>query len=146
MMQGVAEGDKMNGQTGECPYCLTRFEIVCVRFRLKSAVTISHCPNCAVAPAADLVPAKSRSLDSVKKFASFARRWRAGACKMEQAINTRVKYTLLFLATALLVAAVLRHTVHVYGGFSREEIRAAALLALPAAFTAFHLVRKRYRR
>jgi hypothetical protein len=66
---------------------------------------------------------------------------------MEQAINTRVKYTLLFLVTALFVAAVLRHTVHVYGGFSREEIRAAALLALPAAFIAYHLIiRRRYRR
>jgi len=65
---------------------------------------------------------------------------------MEQAINARVKYTLLFLVAALLVAAVLRHTVHVYGGVSREEIRAAALMALPAAFVAYHLLRRRYRR
>jgi len=65
---------------------------------------------------------------------------------MEQAINARMKYTLLFFIAALLVAAVLRHTVHVYGGVSREEIRAAALLALPAAFIAYHLLCRRYRR
>jgi hypothetical protein len=65
---------------------------------------------------------------------------------MEQAINARVKYTLLFLIAALLVAAVLRHTVHVYGGISPEEIRSATLLALPAAFCVYHLVRRRHRR
>jgi hypothetical protein len=65
---------------------------------------------------------------------------------MEQAINARVKYTLVFFVAALLVAAVLRHTVHVYGGISREGIRAAALLALPAAFVAYHLLQRRYRR
>jgi len=135
----------MNGQDGECPYCRTRFEIVCVKFRFKSAVAVSHCPNCAVTPAAEWASGKSQSLDGAKKFASL-RRWWAGAWKMEQAINARVKYTLLFLVAALLVAAVLRHTVHVYGGVSREAIRAAALMALPAAFVAYHLLRRRYRR
>src|SRR5215470_18079377 len=110
----------MNGQD-ECPYCHTRFEIVCVKFRFKSAVAVSHCPNCAVAPTVKTAPAKSQSLDGAKKFASL-RRWWTGVWKMEQAINARVKYTLLFFVAAFLVAAVLRHTVHVYGGVSREEI------------------------
>jgi hypothetical protein len=61
---------------------------------------------------------------------------------MEQAINSRVKYTLAFFIAAILVAALLRHTVHVYAGFSREEIRAATLLALPTAVVLFQLVRK----
>ena len=131
----------MDGQDGECPYCRTRLEIVCVKFQFKSAVAVSHCPNCAVAWA----PAKSQSLDAAKKFVSL-RRWWARVWKMEQSINARVKYTLLFLVAALLVAAVLRHAAHVYGGVSREEIRAAALLALPAAIVAYHLLRRRYRR
>ena len=61
---------------------------------------------------------------------------------MQDAINTRVKYILAFLIGAIIVAAVLRHTVHVYGGFSREEIRAGALLALPAAVLVFYFIRK----
>jgi hypothetical protein len=64
---------------------------------------------------------------------------------MEEAINSRVKYTLAFLLGAVIVAAVLRHTVHVYGGFSREEIRTGALLALPAAMFVMVLVRRRRR-
>jgi hypothetical protein len=135
----------MSGQDGECPYCHTRFEIVCVKFRFKSAVAVAHCPNCAVTPEAEWAPGRSQGLDGAGKFTPL-RRWWAGARKMEQTINARVKYTLLFFVGAFLVAAVLRHTVHVYGGVSREEIRAVALLALPAAFFAYHLLRRRYRR
>lgn len=133
---------QMSGQVDECPYCRRGLVIICVRFRLKSAVPMWHCPNCAVAMAADRSPTKSRSPDCAKKFALLARRWWAGACGMEQAINSRVKYTLAFFIAAILVAALLRHTVHVYAGFSREEIRAATLLALPTAVVLFQLVRK----
>ena len=57
---------------------------------------------------------------------------------MEQAINSRAKYTLAFLIAAILVAAY-------SGGFSRGEIRDATLIALPAAIVVFHLLRKRRR-
>jgi hypothetical protein len=62
---------------------------------------------------------------------------------VEQAINSRVKYTLAFLVAAVLVAGFLRHTAHVYAGFTREEIRDWTLLALFAAIVAFHVIRKR---
>jgi hypothetical protein len=104
-----------------------------------------HCPNCAVASAADWQPAKHRSLDSAKKLAWRGKRWLAGACRMEQTINSRVKFTLAFFIAAILVAALLRHTVHVYGGLSRQEIRDVSLLALPAAVVVFHFLRKRRR-
>ena len=68
-----------------------------------------------------------------------------GACRMEQAINSRVKYALALFIAAILVAALLRHTVHVYGSFTRGEIRDATLIALPAAIVVFHLLRKRRR-
>jgi hypothetical protein len=136
---------RMSNQADECPYCRSGLEIVCVRFRLKSAVAIWHCPNCAVASAPDSSSTNRRSLDFAKKFALLAGRWWAGACRMEQAINSRVKYALAFFIAAILVAAILRHAVHVYGGFSRGEIRDAALIALPAAIVVFHLLRKRRR-
>ncbi len=47
-------------------------------------------------------------------------------------LNQQFKYIVAFLIGAVIIAAVLRHTVHVYGGFSREEIRAGALIAIPA--------------
>ncbi len=47
-------------------------------------------------------------------------------------LNEQFKYIVAFLIGAVIIAAVLRHTVHVYGGFSREEIRAGALIAIPA--------------
>jgi hypothetical protein len=62
---------------------------------------------------------------------------------MDQAINRRVRSTLLFLVGALIVAALLRHAVHVYGGFSREDIRVFALLTLPVALVVFSRLRRR---
>ena len=47
------------------------------------------------------------------------------------ALNIRFRYVLAFLSAAVIAAAALRHGVHVYGGFSREEIREDALLAIP---------------
>jgi hypothetical protein len=41
----------------------------------------------------------------------------------------RLRYLLGILAAAALTAAALRHSIHVNGGFSREEIRTYALVA-----------------
>jgi hypothetical protein len=57
---------------------------------------------------------------------------------MEDIVNTRLKHTLAFLIGAIITAAVLRHVGHVYGGFSREELRTYSLIAVPMATLAFY--------
>jgi hypothetical protein len=44
---------------------------------------------------------------------------------------------------AVAIAALLRHTVHVYGGYSREEIRAGALMAVPMVVTLLAFLQSR---
>ena len=67
-------------------------------------------------------------------------------------LNLRFKYVLAFMIGAVIAAAALRHGVHVYGGFSREEIRTDALMAIPfVALTAvffrrFNLITAGHRR
>jgi hypothetical protein len=52
--------------------------------------------------------------------------------------NFRLRYFLLILLTSVLVAAVLRHTLHVYGNISPKDIGVDALLA--AAFIAIVVI------
>ena len=52
---------------------------------------------------------------------------------MMETLNTRFRHVVVFLIIAVFVAAVLRHGLHTYGSISREEIRTAALMALPFA-------------
>jgi hypothetical protein len=54
---------------------------------------------------------------------------------MLDALNLHVRNFVVFLVAALAVAALLRHTVHVYGGIAPADIRwfALALLA-PVVF------------
>jgi len=62
---------------------------------------------------------------------------------MEEAINVRLKHMLAFLIGAIIAAAILRHVGHVYGGFSRQELRTYALIAVPAATLAFYFAQRR---
>lgn len=64
---------------------------------------------------------------------------------MMEALNSRFKYVVAFLIAAVIIAALLRHAIHVYGGLSREEIRAGALIAIPAValLLIFLVVKKR---
>jgi hypothetical protein len=62
---------------------------------------------------------------------------------MMEVLNSRVRYALAFLMAALIAAALLRHVVHVYGGISREEIRAGALLAISVVSLALFLFARR---
>jgi hypothetical protein len=56
----------------------------------------------------------------------------------------RMSYLLGILVAAVIVAAVLRHVMHVDAGFSRKEILAGALAAAFAAvFAAIALLRRR---
>lgn len=52
---------------------------------------------------------------------------------------------LIFLATVV-VAGLLRHVLHVYGGFSRQDIRLNALLAAAVIGVATFFFRSLYRR
>jgi hypothetical protein len=62
---------------------------------------------------------------------------------MEDAINSQLKRTLAFLSGAIITAALLRHVGHCYAGFSREELRVYALIAVPVATLAFHFAKER---
>ena len=46
--------------------------------------------------------------------------------------SIRLRYLLGILLAAVVTAAILRHAIHVYVGFSREEIRTIALIAAGA--------------
>ena len=62
-----------------------------------------------------------------------------------ESLNLRFRYVLAFLVGAVITADVLRHAVHVYGGISREDIRAGALMAIPAVALAIIFSRGRQR-
>ena len=86
---------QMRGQADECPYCRIALVIVCVSFRLKSAVAMWHCPNCAAISYADGGHTKSRSLDCARKFALLAGPGPAGWNKRStRASNTRSRFSL----------------------------------------------------
>jgi hypothetical protein len=68
-----------------------------------------------------------------------------GTVNMLDQLNLRFKYVLAFMIGAVIAAAALRHGVHVYGGFSREEIRTDALMAIPFVALAAVFVRRKRR-
>jgi hypothetical protein len=59
---------------------------------------------------------------------------------MMNAINARFRYIVAFLIGALLIAAFLRHAVHVYVGISPQDIRKGALIAILPALLALLLL------
>jgi hypothetical protein len=97
-----------------CPHCRRPFEIVDVKFRLNRTAIIACCPNCGMA-SADAWPAAD---------------W-------------QIRHVLALLIGALAIAASLRHFIHTYGGVPREEIRAAALLAIPMIALAIVFFRRK---
>jgi membrane-bound acyltransferase YfiQ involved in biofilm formation len=61
--------------------------------------------------------------------------------------DLRTRYLVGIFIAAIVTAAVLRHVVHTYGGFSREEIRTVSLVAVVAIFLiVLFVVRRRRRR
>jgi hypothetical protein len=58
----------------------------------------------------------------------------------------RLRYVLLIVVAAVFIAALLRHVLHTYGGLSREDIRADALIAALIVGLAAIAVRRAYRR
>lgn len=59
----------------------------------------------------------------------------------------RLRYLIGILLAAVVTAAFLRHAIHVYAGYSRQEIRTIALISAgAAAFIAIIFFRIRKRR
>jgi hypothetical protein len=50
---------------------------------------------------------------------------------LQEALNARFRHVVAFAIAAVAIAALLRHTAHVYGGYSPADIRAWALMAVP---------------
>jgi hypothetical protein len=118
-------------QADFCPHCRSLLEIIHVRFRFNGPAMIATCPNCAIACVDEWRAAESKILDNVKQAVTTRRAFWHGVGRMHS-LDRRFRYVLAFLIAALITAAALRHAVHVYGGISREAIRAGALMAIPA--------------
>jgi hypothetical protein len=58
---------------------------------------------------------------------------------LHEALNARFRHVVAFAIAAVVTAALLRHTVHVYGGYSPADIRAGALMAIPLVAVLFAL-------
>jgi hypothetical protein len=130
----------LSDQADFCPNCQSPFEIVIVKFRFNGTAMVATCPNCAIASVDEW------RADNVKKLAITAGGFWQGVARMDS-LDRRFRFVLAFLIGAVITAAALRHGVHVYGGFSREEIRVAALIAIPAvALTIIFFQRMRHRK
>jgi hypothetical protein len=58
----------------------------------------------------------------------------------------RLRYLIAIVVGTILIAAFLRHILHVYGGLSREDIRVDALIAALIVGVAAMLFKRAYRR
>jgi hypothetical protein len=114
----ITAGTEMNDGQDHCPYCRQVFEIICVKFAAFGARTVSRCPNCALAPTKPATKPASSTFDR--------------AIKMIQALNSRFKVVVFLTFAAVLVAGILRHTLHVYGGIAPADIRSDSLLLVSA--------------
>jgi|GEM_PF-1441988 hypothetical protein len=120
------------GQADFCPHCQSRFEIVRLKFGFSGVTTIATCPNCAMV-------STERSRTSESNNWNF----RQGHASVMDRFNQWFKYIAAVLIGAAIIAAVLRHAVHVYGGFAREEIRTGALIAIPAVLLVIIFLRRK---
>src|SRR5260370_37915973 len=107
-------------------------EVVHVKFRFNGTAMIATCPNCAIASVDEWRAAESNILDNAKQLARMTRGFWQGVASQMDSLDQRFRYVLALLIGAVITAAPLRHAVHVYGGFTREEIRWYALMAIPA--------------
>jgi hypothetical protein len=129
-----------------CPYCRRPLEILFVKFRIRGTAIIASCANCGIAHADEWRAAESKALDKAKKLASNSWSLWQGSTGSMVSLNRRFRYVPTFLLGALMTAAALRHGVHVYGGISPEEIRAGALMVIPAIALAIIFARRKRQR
>ena len=127
------------------PRCGSALEIVSVKFRFGRTAIVAACPNCELEFAEEGRVARSKAITESGKFAETAR----GLLRLTEAamhrLAKRVRYILAVLFAAVITAAALRHSIHVYGGFSREEIRGDPLLAVLCVVAAVVVFRRRRR-
>jgi hypothetical protein len=116
-----------------CPHCRAVMQILLVRFRFSGTKLLASCPNCA------MVSREDGPTDARK---SYSRISKAGEIAMDQ-LSLRAWYVLGILFAALITAAFLRHGLHVYAGFERDEIRAYAVIALAGVLVAAIGLRRR---
>jgi uncharacterized membrane protein len=62
---------------------------------------------------------------------------KVGKLQLMATLNARARHVAAAVAAALLVAAVLRHVLHVHVGYSREEIRVGAFVGFLAVLFAW---------
>jgi hypothetical protein len=58
----------------------------------------------------------------------------------------RLRYVVVIVVGTIVIAALLRHVLHVYGGLAREDIRVDALIAALIVGVAAIVYKKAYRR
>jgi hypothetical protein len=115
-----------------CPYCRNAFEIVVVRFSTFSTGIVLSCPNCAIVSADPVDSANSVGTLSIVR-----------GIRMIASFNARFRNIVASVIIAVLAAALLRHSIHVYAGVSPEEIRTGAVLGIPAVVLLLLILGKR---
>lgn len=68
-------------------------------------------------------------------------KWVMKRFDLQETLNARFRHVLAFAITAVVIAALLRHTVHVYGGYSPADIRVYALMSIPLVVILFALAK-----
>jgi len=124
-----------------CPYCGIAFDIVSVKFRFGRTSILSACPNCAL-----VLAEEGRSLRSIAKSEKFVAIVPRPLHSVRTAVHAhamRLRTVLAILLLAVITAAALRHSIHVYGGLSREDIRGYTLLAILCVAAAVIVFRRR---
>jgi hypothetical protein len=135
----------MRTVSGECPNCICQLQISALRFGFRGTRIMFICPNCAI-----LIPDESHNprqggTDIAKNPVRPVRTLLRETFDMMETLNTRVRHLITFVVAAVIIAAILRHTAHTYAGFSREEIRAGALIVCSIFFFALVIRRARER-
>jgi hypothetical protein len=115
-------------QSEFCPHCQSRVDISVMEMGLRITAKILTCSNCGIVAAVRVPSAKS-------KVPLVGTTWRESI--MLEILNARFRRVLVSLITAVFVAAVLRHVLHVYGYITREDIRVGSLIALGLAVLFF---------
>jgi hypothetical protein len=122
-------------QIDHCPYCRTRVEIVCLKFRFSSVATLSACPNCAM-----IVPEAQHGKQPAVWFSG------GELADIVAVITNGLRarwHSLAFLVVAVMTAAVLRHTIHMQAGIAPTHIRGGALAAAIVLALVFSLKKRR---